>query len=433
MEVFGTRERPRLVVVGMDPDGALAEELKALVPTIRFVESENELNTRVRQGDFDVAVLWQLDASLAGHLFVIQFGGSVGDLLTIKDVGEVYICEGHGTVATEFNIPEGVPSNVARLVRAEVVPIALAADRIPTIERRMQTFFTMTRAAPPLEDVVDGFLLDPDGCPVLGRTKRNNGLAEWWRIPAFVEHPGRWLGAALELWRERDPEHFPSEAAWEGDSDWQTAAEVALGVERSGVVVEQQAAEMRYAERLADLDQQLRAETQRADENERRLLTAQSDGLVEEVILTLVELGFQVVDVDAEIASPGDRREDIRVASPDDPRWIALGEVRGYARGAQLNDLLRLGRFVARYAREEGREPDAVWYVVNQFIASDPRSRPSPLNANDAEVETFAEGGGLVIDTKDLFTLRMHVRRGEIAVSAARDLLMRSTARFHFN
>jgi hypothetical protein len=145
--------------------------------------------------------------------------------------------------------------------------------------------------------------------------------------------------------------------------------------------------------------------------------------LVAEVIATASELGFRVVDVDEEISKEGDRREDLRIIDPDDAEWTALAEVRGYTKGAQLNDLLRLARFVSRYIRDESREPDAVWYVVNHFLGMNPSLRPAPLESNVAEVETFGEGGGLVIDTRDLFRLRMRVRRGETTPAEARALL----------
>jgi hypothetical protein len=49
------------------------------------------------------------------------------------------------------------------------------------------------------------------------------------------------------------------------------------------------------------------------------------------------------------------------------------------------------------------------------------------------ELETFGDGGGLVIDTKDLFRLRMCVRRGDITVEQARAKLRGSENRFYMS
>ncbi len=172
---------------------------------------------------------------------------------------------------------------------------------------------------------------------------------------------------------------------------------------------------------------ELEEESRRANDSDRRLLTAQGDDLVEEVQACLEELGFIVVNVDREITSEGDRLEDLRVKDPDNSDWIALAEVRGYRRGAQLNDLLRIGRFVARYVGETGKMPTASWYIVNHTLAQDPATRPSPLAGNPNEVDTFADGGGLIVDSRFLFRIRMDVRSGRVQPRQARDRLIAST------
>ena len=255
------------------------------------------------------------------------------------------------------------------------------------------------------------------------------GSSEWWTLPIFVEHPDRWVSCALAEWRQRAPSRFPGAGDWQSSPVWQTEAEIAAIGRLDEFEERRLAAERAYVQERTEMESQLSAATNAADQGERRLLTHQGGDLVAEVISTLREIGFNVTDVDETISAPGDRREDIRVADPTIPDWIAIGEVRGYVRGAQLNDLLRLARFVARFVRESGREPDRTWYIVNQFFALSPTERPRPLEANPAEVETFGEGGGTVIDTRDLFVLRMRVRRGELASEAARALLRQAGAR----
>lgn len=54
--------------------------------------------------------------------------------------------------------------------------------------------------------------------------------------------------------------------------------------------------------------------------------------MVAEVVATLREFGFTVVDVDAGLSVEGDRREDIRVGDVSLPGWLAREEVRVPAR-----------------------------------------------------------------------------------------------------
>lgn len=409
-----------MLVVGSVED-ALADQLSRLVPTIHFASDRAQL-ALVRQGDFDAAVLWRTDADLAEHLNVLQFGGEFADVVSTRfAVGQV--AEGVHSVAAEFEIPEGVPDAVAALVRQDLAQLAVDREWVPTLGYNVIAYYHGSTHNDAMRAFIKPFLRDFDGLAVAGRYERPGGNSEWWRVPDFVSHPERWAAVALDVWRERDPDRFPAEASWQQREEWRTDTERRLLHEQQRLRLKRSEADRRFAEALAQVGQKLQEAEQHAEENERRLLTAQGDDLVAEVVQSLREIGFEVIDVDAQISSPGDRREDIRVLDPSAPGWIALGEVRGYARGAQLNDLLRLTRFVTRFVRDEGREPDATWYVVNQMLATDPATRPLPLEANPEEVETFAEDGGLILDTRELFALRMKVRQGQIGAEEARRLL----------
>lgn len=434
MEVFGRRQRPRLLVLGVDEGSEFGRHLTELVPTIRFLQGPNELETGVRQLDWDALVIWDYSKvpGVAPHLFVLQFGGDDADGLEIPDIGYGEVSWGPYTVATEYLIPDAVPVDVARLVRSDLVPLALEVLHLPTIEFRIRSY----RSAVDLSSattaaIVGGFLSDPDGLSVAGRFVRSGGVSEWWMLPADgIAHPERWAALALETWRGRNEERFPGEASWRTRAEWQTPDEIAVHEERRRLEQDWADAARAYEQEQAALDLRLSEATQAADEGERRLLTAQGEELVAEVVATLREVGFTVVDVDAELSVEGDRREDIRVSHPSAPGWLALGEVRGYSKGAQLNDLLRLSRFVSRFAREEGREPDSVWYVVNHSLNTDPTVRSQPLAGNAEEVATFAEGGGLVIDTSQLFQLRSSVRRGLVGPADAAQALRETRGQF---
>lgn len=235
------------------------------------------------------------------------------------------------------------------------------------------------------------------------------------------------MAVALESWRERSPEQFPTGPSWQSRPDWRTNVESRLADAAAGLESEWLMATRAFESKRAELQERQDEARQQADEHERALLTAQGDQLVGQVAVTLGELGFVVTDVDATVTSAGDRREDLRLEDSGRPGWIALVEVRGYLRGARLNDLLRLGRFVTRFVADEQRMPDAVWYVVNHSMTSDPDARPAPLASNPGEVKTFAEDGGLVLDTRVLFKLLKAVRTGDVTAEDARQLLREAT------
>jgi hypothetical protein len=103
---------------------------------------------------------------------------------------------------------------------------------------------------------------------------------------------------------------------------------------------------------------------------------------------------------------------------------------RGYTTGAKPSDLSKLNRFAALYAQENGQLPSAMGYVVNQFRGTDPTTRRPLLRNQDDDVDVFAEQGGLVVDTRDLFRLRKAVAAGAVSAEAARVMLTSSSGRF---
>jgi len=124
-------------------------------------------------------------------------------------------------------------------------------------------------------------------------------------------------------------------------------------------------------------------------------------------------MGFEVENSDL-TAAPGDNLEDLIVCDPGHPGWVALVEVKGYTKGAQTAALTQCARFSSRYALKHRREPDALWYIVNQFLTKDPEDRQPVLHGNDQDVEAFAEADGLIMDTIELFRSLMRLRRGEL-------------------
>jgi hypothetical protein len=239
-----------------------------------------------------------------------------------------------------------------------------------------------------------------------------------------------WVELAMVNWAAADPGRFPGAPNWRYTREWATPEERALDEALEGLTADHDAANQKYELDRTAAEAALATSRQTGDELERLLLTAQGDELVRAVSACLSAFGFHVKDMDA-VFPAGQKREDLRVRPPADP-WTAITEVRGYKDGAQTNDLLRIGRFAVLYAKDEGRIPEASWYVVNQFKDEAPRSRDQALASTPDDLKTFADAGGLVIDTRDLLRLWLAVQAGSVTSSEAQSRLMGATGRFAF-
>lgn len=322
-------------------------------------------------------------------------------------------------------------------VGTEVVLTAEAPDAFreelkETVVKLVRTM-PMPRVAipPPGPNAVEYFIplvTDADGNAYAAIYKPHDAAYEVVYLPDGVEPTSRWVALAFERWSEDDPDLFPQIARWTHREEWMTAAErvAANAVE---------AARQELAETTERLERDLsdareRLDRQRADVDitERRLLTATGDDLASAVAKALRQVGFEVEDRDA--AGGRHKLEDLRVRDGD---WVAIAEVKGYAKGGTTKDLLSLGRFSKAFQADTGRFPAAEWYVVNQFRDRDPDTRPQLLRGQDGDVDAFADSDGAVIDTRALFQLSQCAAEGRITSDEARELLKNASGRFEFD
>jgi hypothetical protein len=418
MEIIGSKPSPRILAWGISPESKLGVFINEIAPTVRFVQNVDDLRL-VRQTEWDALILSgdppteATGQGLQEHLKVIQFGGSsITGYATTNPSDWIQIGIVLGSVATEFIIPEDIPSGIHRLVSAALLPWLQSRTANEMIIQKQSVGLGKVR------DVITPFVMDADGRPLAGFIKLRS--REWWWLPEETPNKDMWVAAALSEWSKSDPEKFPPEPIWVKRPQWQTKKErdaastlETLREERDRVLADLQRREQELARQYEDSRRE-------ADRRDRRLLTAQGDALVEEVHASLEEIGFKVQDMDVEQAPKGILLEDLRVEDPVDNDWIALAEVRGYAGGAKVSDFQRIGRFVEHYIRTEGRAPSARWYIVNHNLNTDPSARPSVLAGGAEDVSIFESAGGLVIDTRILFTIRDQVRTGTLELEAAR-------------
>ncbi len=280
------------------------------------------------------------------------------------------------------------------------------------------------------DSAVTPFLTDLDG-RVLAGILHNENRADVWFVPLQSDHE-RWARLAFEAWCQSDPVHYTLLDSWRGARKWMTVDECRAKDHVDAVEEQFREAERQYAMQRVSAQDELSIRIAEADAGLRRLLRSQDDALVSAVVSTLSSFGFEVQLMDETNAPKGAKLEDLRVTSPDEADWVALAEVRGYKGGAKTDDLIRIGAFSRRMLLDEGREPSASWYIVNQFINDPPDSRPTAFSARPSDLAAFAETGGAVFDSRDLFLLHRDVDDGKLSRPDARHLLHHCAGLFRF-
>jgi hypothetical protein len=323
-------------------------------------------------------------------------------------------------------IPDDLPAPIAKLVRETLAPTAHSAARneggntviVEGRDAMNHGGIAITAIRPFLQTREGGFA-------IAGSWTRKSG-SEVWSLPFAANRPD-WIKAAIEVWSEKDAVRFPR-ARWKDSAKWATPSEAALRSRRDGIEALRRSTIESLDAQLAENASQMEKAIQEADAGLRALLLDQSDPLVSAVERVLRDFGFIVKNVDSEVPET-DRREDLRLSLPGSD-WCALVEIKGYKGGAAVTDLLKVQRFALRYAKEFGKPPEACWYVVNQFLGRDPDQRPAILQSNPTELASFAEGGGLVADTTEIFKLARDVENGVLTQESARRALLDCRGRF---
>lgn len=420
--IVGRKPSPRAIVWDFDPE--TAQRLADLFPT--SVILSGGIDVRLAEWDVIVTKGGIGGNALPRHLFVVSFGdGDLGQAATTPTPQSISF--GSISNATEFEIPAGLDPTVARLVNTDLIPIAEAqgANSYASSEKLSYTAALGRSGVTP-------FLQTTEPRILAGSFRRPFDEAHLWFLPLGA-NPVAWVSAAIAAWRAVNGERFPSPLDWSTGSEWQTPSEHAASVAIDDLTDERSRLIAALDQQSAQAEVTLAAAREAADLTERRLLTSQGTTLVGAAIEAFRALGFTVIDMDT-ITPETDRLEDLRISAPeDDPHWEAIAEVRGYASGAKVSDLIRIhGRFAPRYTKEKGHPPSASWYIANQFLKLDPSLRSAILETNPDEVSEFGASDGLAIDTRDLLRLWLAVQRAAISPADARRLLRDAFGRFRF-
>jgi hypothetical protein len=441
--VIGKNPKPAALIVGFDD--ATAETIGKLFAVHRVIDLVHE----VEQKEWDVLITTRSALGAEYHLYVIGIGCEAyappGRAELPSSFGPYHhdipkLAPGARPLppgarpaphsarpangvqwtgdskARALQIPENLQASIEQLIVTKLVPLAQSQEAHQWLEPK---------------GVLEPFLTTLLYEYLAGRFRRPGAKSECWCFPHYAVDiaPGI-VKVALKEWQQRDPETFPV-VNWAKEAMWRTPSENRIAGKLDELTAQRTAILADLDERQEQLEAELVGARRSTDAHERLLLTARSHDLVNAVTNAFSDLGFDVTNMD-EVYPEGDRREDLQVTASDLPNWIALVEVRGYRGGASVGDLIRIERFRTRYVQDHGKAPHAVWYLANQFIEDDPGTRPPILVTNEHELGVFAEGGGLAIDTADLFRLWMAVKHQRLAAEEARSRLLQGRGRFTF-
>ncbi|WP_024285336.1 hypothetical protein [Cellulomonas sp. KRMCY2] len=426
-------EAPHPRVLFEDVPDDVFSELAPLVGTAIQIGNDDPIHA----SDWDLLVTFSWDAgSREGALHILSFGAEHLDLVYKGSHGSA-LRKANTTHARGGDVAHGVAPDLAGLVRRTVV------ERISPDERTTwMVSWGDPFSGPDDIDMTD----DLDGaCEPLvhvgeerfvyalhrPRDPRREHPTLCWALPAETAGHREWLLYVLDQLRVYDPDKFPSDPSWQTRETW---APPPLGVvmrRRADLEVDWAAAQTVFEEKRRELAEEVESQVRVAAAGVWRLLTAQGDDLIAAVTDALRDLGFDVRDMDGHHdAKTGAKLEDLRVSDSDDHAWECLVEVKGYTKGAKVNDVQQItGRPSVHYAAEEGRPPSSVWHVVNSFLGTDPSSRP-PAIPSDLDLNPLTTADGALIDTRDLYLAWRDVATGTVTAAEVRESLRQAVTRW---
>lgn len=235
------------------------------------------------------------------------------------------------------------------------------------------------------------------------REDTNFGVA-W--LPSVDTNQAAWVDVLVTQWAQSDKDSFPSFGDWTDSPEWMVPEEEQILSKIQALEEKKQKSVIEIDKQIGELTTELAIAKANANKGQRRLITAQSDELVDEVAKALKNIGFNVTFVDELVGEKEPKREDLRLGhlTKGGEEWNAIVEIRGHARsGGKTADLPRLVRFAKLYKKETGQDPDKLIYIVNGELELFPSQRQEPMVSATDDLQIFSESDGILIWSIDLF------------------------------
>lgn len=407
---MGDAPHPRILFESV-PDPVLLAELSAFAATPGVV---GEDVTSVHASDWDLVVSFRAQPEEPRGVHVLSFGGN--------RFSDMYVAGGvrlqprrdrplmARTVFTAAELGSRMRSLVDRsIAQQDPGPGRLGLDGLPPKH-------------------VPLAVVGAEKIPWAAVFSRDQTLV--WALPRETTQHVEWLVLVLEKLHDVDAVRFPGSPDWQRSMKWGTPEVRVAIAELETTEHERAEALAKFDERAAVASERLNRASQAAADGAQRVLTATGSELENAVQILLEDLGYDVLHMDEHhSATSGGNLEDLRVSTPDG-RWVCLVEIKGYTKGAKVNDVPRItGRPSVVYAATEGKAPDAVWHVVNGWIAVDPATREVAI-PNDHDLAVLTDANGCLIDTRDLFRAWRDVREGRARAEDVRASMTSSRTRW---
>lgn len=409
------------------PRELLTKEFLSLVPTVKLVIS----GEMVHEDEYDILVTFAENvARRSAHLHVLSFGADTAGGF-VEDRTKYFFVRDVFTLANELAIPADAPPALAALLRTSVVPNMpeghkMAWRLVKPAQGHKATVAEDGNLASRCIPLVHVGAKQSVYALVTERDGKLNLV-----LPAETQQHEAWLRLFLDMVGNVDPGTVPPDLDWKTSARW-SPPEVRKHVcDLRALRQAHEEALKEFERREQEIQAQLEESTRLADEGTRRILTDDGDELVEAVTTVLEDLGFTVRNMDDHHDErTGAKLEDLRVEDPTDADWLTLVEVKGYAKGAKVNDVPQItGRPAVAYTKETGQEPPAVWHIVNAWRGTNPTTRVQAI-PNDDDLRPLTEAAGALIDTRDLFEAWREVSAGIADAGSVRASLRAAKTRW---
>jgi hypothetical protein len=411
------------------PQDVLTKEFLELVPTIKLVTNTE----RVHEDEYDILVTFAQNAARrSAHLHVLSFGADTAGGF-VEDRTKYFFVRDVSTLANELAIPPDVPPALAALLKTSVIPnMPEGHKRAWRLVKPVQGYkATIAEDGNLASRCIPLVHIGAEQSVYALLTERGGKLNLV--LPAETQQHEAWLRLFLDMVGNVDPDSVPPDLDWKISERW-SPPEVSKHVgDLQALRQAHEEALKEFHRREQEIQAQLEESTRLADEGTRRILTTDGDELVEAVTTVLEDLGFKVRDMDDHHDErTGAKLEDLRVEDPSDADWLTLVEVKGYAKGAKVNDVPQItGRPAVSYTKETGQEPPAVWHIVNAWRGTNPSTRVQAI-PNDDDLRPLTEASGALIDTRDLFEVWRDVSAGIADAESVRASLRAAKTRWQW-
>lgn len=406
---------PRILF--QDVPKELLSKLIPLAGTSGVVEGQE--TATVHASDWDLVVSFSWRPYMGAGTSVLSFGGSKFPLRSHEGIGQVP--ERNVTLhARGLAVPEDLPGPMRSLIQRSIIDNDPGASNREGIGWR--PFGSVSLVTAGAEKRVWAALLSyPEKQYIFALPKET------------TEHVA-WLATVLRFMNHHHPDRYPGEPDWREKDEWWTPATRQAHETLRTVEAERAAALEAFDARSAAAREAIDLASKGSESGALRLLTEQGEQLVQAVTDALIQFGFEVRDMDEHHdEKTGAKLEDLRVIYPPGSQsWTCLAEVKGYGKGAKANDVAQiLSRPPLVFLKEEGREPEGLWHIVNSNREQDPSARPRALTSG-GDLVALAKAGGCFIDTRDLFRAWRDVEDGTATAEEVRSSLMAGRERWEW-